>query len=85
VTERLERVGERRAVHRPRQVAHEEDRRDESDRHQRGDAEEGPAPADPAELAAHERAECDADAERGLVEDDRARESAGRRRDDHRE
>ena len=43
------------------------------DRHQRRGAEERAAPGDPAEEAAEQRAGGDAEAERGLVEDDRAR------------
>ena len=46
--------------------------RDEADRHQRRGAEERPAPGDAAEQAAEQRAGGDAEAERGLVEDDRA-------------
>jgi hypothetical protein len=45
----------------------------------------GTAPADAAEKRTHERSGCDADAERGLIQHDGAREAAARRSDDDRE
>ena len=70
----LQRLGERRPCARglgSRLEQHED--RDEADRHQRRGAEERPAPGDVAEQAAEQRAGGDAEPERGLVEDDRAR------------
>ena len=56
-----------------------------ADRHEGGGAEERAAPADAAEQAAEQRADRDAEAERGLVEDDRRAGAAGGGADDGRE
>jgi hypothetical protein len=49
----------------------------EADGHQDGDAEERPAPADPAEEAPEQRSARDAEPERRLVEHHGARDAAG--------
>ena len=83
--QRLERLGQARLAGRLRDGLDEHHGRDQRDRHQRGHPEERPAPADLAERPAEQRADRDAEAERGLVQHDRAGEAAAGRRDDHRE
>ena len=85
VPQRLERRGEARRVRGLRCLLDEYHGGDQRDRHQHGHAVERAAPGDLAERAADERADRDAEAERGLVEHDRAREPAASRSDDDRE
>ena len=85
VAERPQRLGQRDPPLGLRRRPEQDGDEDEADRHQRGGAEERPAPGDAAQQAAEQRAGGDAEAERGLVEHDRAGQAAARRADDDRE
>jgi hypothetical protein len=87
VAQRAERLDDRHALRSRwrRRALQERCDRDEPDRHEDGDAEERPAPADGPQLAAEERPDGDAKAERRLVEHHGAGDAAAGRADDHRQ